>query len=100
MMSPYMKPDIHPPYHRPVYVTCVCGTTFATGSTQAAIKVEICSACHPFYTGKHKLVDVAGRLDKFRQRLKEKEDLGQKRLAQAAKPKKKATKKIQVTRLS
>lgn len=88
-----MKPDIHPTYTRPVQVTCACGTTFTTGSTQADLKVEICSACHPFYTGKHKLVDVAGRLDKFRQRLEH----------VAAKPrptKKKAHKPSQVTRLS
>ena len=63
-----MKPDIHPTYHRPVDVTCVCGTTFTTGSTQAGIKVEICSACHPFYTGKQKVVDTGGRVDKFRKK--------------------------------
>ncbi len=64
-----MKQDIHPPYHDAVKVTCSCGNTFETGSTQSEISVEVCSACHPFYTGKSKLVDTAGRVDKFQQRL-------------------------------
>lgn len=98
-----MKPDIHPIYHRPVAVTCACGHTFKTGSTEKEIKVEICSNCHPFYTGKHKLVDAAGRVDKFRQRQKGSEEITTKRLHQAhtEKAKKKATKKaVTVTRIS
>lgn len=63
-----MKTDIHPTYHRPVTVTCSCGHTFKTGSTVKEITVEVCSNCHPFYTGKQKLVDTAGRVDKFRKR--------------------------------
>lgn len=63
-----MKEGIHPTYHEKVKVTCSCGNTFATGSTEKSLAVEVCSACHPFYTGKQKLVDVAGRVDKFRQR--------------------------------
>lgn len=66
-----MKTDIHPAYNTEVTVTCACGNTFVTGSTQTAISVEVCSACHPFYTGKQKLVDVAGRVDKFKKRLEE-----------------------------
>lgn len=65
-----MKTKIHPTYSETVTVTCACGNTFQTGSTESAIEVEVCSNCHPFYTGKQKLVDAAGRVDKFQQRLK------------------------------
>lgn len=63
-----MKDGIHPTYNPTVKVTCSCGHVFETGSTEKAIHVEVCSHCHPFYTGKQKLVDTAGRVDKFRQR--------------------------------
>jgi large subunit ribosomal protein L31 len=66
-----MKTDIHPRYNEEITVTCVCGHSFKTGSTSDKIQVEVCSNCHPFYTGKSKLVDAAGRVDKFQQRLKE-----------------------------
>jgi len=59
-----MKPKIHPEYKKCV-VTCACGNTFITRSTVGDMKVEICSACHPFFTGKQKLVDSAGRIEKF-----------------------------------
>jgi large subunit ribosomal protein L31 len=59
-----MKKDIHPNYQQ-ITVTCACGNTFQTGSTAQAIHVEICSQCHPFYTGKQHLVDTAGRVDRF-----------------------------------
>jgi large subunit ribosomal protein L31 len=64
-----MKADIHPAYHE-ITVTCSCGSTFQTRSTTKgdAIAVDVCSACHPFYTGKQKLVDTAGRVDKFRRK--------------------------------
>ncbi len=60
-----MKNGIHPEYHHDAVVKCACGNSFTTGSTQKELKVEICSQCHPFYTGKQKLVDVGGRVDKF-----------------------------------
>lgn len=60
-----MKNNIHPKYYPDCKVTCVCGNTFLTGSTEPEIKVELCSACHPFYTGKQKLVDTARRVEKF-----------------------------------
>ena len=60
-----MKEGIHPEYQRAV-VHCACGNEFETGSTLKEIKVEICSNCHPFFTGKQKLVDAAGRVEKFR----------------------------------
>lgn len=60
-----MKNDIHPKYFPEATVTCACGNTFVTGSTLAEIKTELCSKCHPFYTGKQKLVDAARRVEKF-----------------------------------
>jgi large subunit ribosomal protein L31 len=60
-----MKSDIHPEYIR-CQVTCGCGNKFVTRSTKPEIHVEICAACHPFYTGKQKFVDTAGRIEKFR----------------------------------
>jgi len=62
-----MKTDIHPKYFE-CQVTCGCGETFTTRSTKKEIKVEICSACHPFYTGRQKFVDTAGRVEKFLRR--------------------------------
>lgn len=64
-----MKQEIHPEYHNDVKVACSCGNSFVTGSTLSAINVEICSSCHPFYTGQQKLVDTAGRVDKFQARM-------------------------------
>ncbi|MCX6796344.1 MAG: 50S ribosomal protein L31 [Candidatus Falkowbacteria bacterium] len=60
-----MKKDIHPKYYPEAKVICACGNTFSTGSTLPDIKTELCSACHPFYTGKQKLVDTARRVEKF-----------------------------------
>lgn len=59
-----MKQGIHPEYHQ-ARITCACGETFVTGSTKKAIRVEICSKCHPFYTGQRKFVDAEGRVQKF-----------------------------------
>jgi len=62
-----MKADIHPDYVE-TQVTCSCGNTFTTRSTQGTIRVELCNECHPFYTGKQKLVDTGGRIDRFERR--------------------------------
>jgi large subunit ribosomal protein L31 len=64
-----MKADIHPNYHD-VQVTCSCGNVFTTKSTMAKndFHIEVCAACHPFYTGKQKIVDTAGRVEKFNQK--------------------------------
>ena len=63
-----MKPDIHPRYDV-ITITCACGNTFTTKSThEGDLHVEVCSACHPFYTGQQKIVDTAGRVEKFRRR--------------------------------
>jgi large subunit ribosomal protein L31 len=63
-----MKSDIHPTYYKDAKVSCACGNKFTVGSTRPEIKVEICSACHPFYTGKGKLIDTAGRAERFKAR--------------------------------
>ena len=62
-----MKSKIHPEYHE-IVVTCACGSSFATRSTKKDLKVEICSSCHPFFTGKQKLIDTAGRVERFNTR--------------------------------
>ena len=68
-----MKKDIHPEYTLST-VSCACGNTFQTRSTAGDLHVEICSACHPFFTGKQKLVDSAGRVEKYRQKYGIKEE--------------------------
>lgn len=89
-----MKTDIHPTYNKDVKVTCACGNTFTTGSTEEKIEVEICSNCHPFYTGIEKVVDSAGRVEKFKARMNIKADTksktekrAEKRAARASKEK-------------
>lgn len=62
-----MKDGIHPEYHN-VTAKCACGATFEMGTVMDGIKVEICSDCHPYFTGKQKLIDTAGRIEKFKQR--------------------------------
>jgi len=64
-----MKTDIHPTYFPEAKVICACGNTFTTGATVPEIKLEICSACHPYFTGKEKLVDTEGRVEKFQRRM-------------------------------
>lgn len=63
-----MKKDIHPTYFPQATVVCACGKTFHVGSTKEKIDVEICSQCHPFYSGNEKLLDAAGRVEKFKAR--------------------------------
>lgn len=63
-----MKTGIHPTYFPKATVRCACGNTFTVGSTQEKIEVEICSACHPFYTGADKIIDTAGRVERFKAR--------------------------------
>jgi large subunit ribosomal protein L31 len=62
-----MKPEIHPEY-KEVEVRCACGNTFMTRSTKGELRLEICSVCHPFYTGKQKLIDTAGMVERFERR--------------------------------
>jgi len=67
-----MKKDIHPTYHSDAKITCACGTVLDIGSTIEAISVELCSNCHPFYTGKQKIIDTARRVEKFQARASKK----------------------------
>lgn len=67
-----MKTDIHPKYFPTSKVKCACGNTYIVGSTKENIEVEICNICHPFFTGKERLVDSAGRVEKFKDRLAKK----------------------------
>lgn len=64
-----MQNSIHPTYHDKAKVKCACGNSFTVGSTREDLSVSICSSCHPFYTGNEKIVDTAGRVDRFKKRL-------------------------------
>ena len=74
-----MKQNIHTQYHPNAKVTCVCGAEYNIGSTLKEIELEVCANCHPFYTGKGKLVDTAGRVDRFRERAAAQEKIAQMR---------------------
>ena len=63
-----MKDKIHPKYYNDAQIICSCGNTFTTGSTKKTMRVELCSACHPFYTGERRMIDTAGRVERFKQR--------------------------------
>ncbi len=63
------KTDIHPQYFKEAAITCTCGATHAMGSTKDALRLDICSNCHPFYSGNQKLIDTAGRVDRFREKM-------------------------------
>ncbi|MEA3442025.1 MAG: 50S ribosomal protein L31 [Chloroflexota bacterium] len=63
-----MKDKIHPKYYDNAKVSCLCGNTFTTGSTKPEIRVEVCSKCHPFYTGTQRIVDTMGRVERFKKR--------------------------------
>jgi len=90
-----MKKDIHPKYYPKAKVTCACGNSFNVGSTQKELKVEICSVCHPFYTGKQKLVDTARRVEKFQARAAKQKETATKRIGKKAKKEKRAKVKKQ-----
>lgn len=78
-----MKKEIHPKYFDKTKVKCSCGADFEVGSTIPEIKVEICSNCHPLYTGNKKLVDTAGRVDRFKMRLQKSQSLQKAKTAKA-----------------
>lgn len=63
-----LKEGIHPNYNHDAVVKCACGNTFTTGSVKKELKVEICSKCHPFFTGRQKIVDTGGRVERFRKK--------------------------------
>jgi large subunit ribosomal protein L31 len=90
-----MKANIHPQWHDDAVITCACGATFTTGSTSPTLTVEICSQCHPFFTGEMRFVDTQGRVDKF---MKKREESAAKRTAiQAARAAKKKAATKQTT---
>lgn len=90
-----MKKDIHPAYFPKAVIKCSCGNSFEVGSTIKELKVEICSACHPFYTGKQKLVDTAGRVDKFQARASKQAETAKTHKGKKAKKVKAQTKKVE-----
>ena len=87
-----MKKEIHPNYYSDAKVTCACGNSFTVGSTQKELTVEICSMCHPFYTGKQKLLDTARRVEKFQERLAKKEKVSATRKGKKTKREDRTTK--------
>lgn len=93
-----MKKDIHPKYYPEAKVVCACGNSFTAGSTMPEIRVEICSACHPFYTGKQKLVDTARRVEKFQAKMEAKKEMAKvrkgKKIKRATKARVKVSKKV------
>jgi large subunit ribosomal protein L31 len=90
-----MKKDIHPKYYPNAKVTCACGNTFETGSTKPEIRTDLCSACHPFFTGEMRIVDTAGQVDRFVKRLEKRTEMIQQEVkAKAPKPVAKRSKKI------
>jgi len=93
-----MKKDIHPKYHEKAKVICACGNEFTVGSTVPEIHVELCSVCHPFYTGKQKLVDTAGRVDRFKARMAKKTEAAKTRKGKKAKKSAQAKKKAKKTK--
>ena len=80
-----MKKDIHPAYYTNAKITCACGNSFITGSTQKELKIELCSACHPFYTGKQKLVDSTRRVEKFQAKVDAQKEIAKTRKGKKAK---------------
>ena len=70
-----MKKDIHPQYYPDAQIKCACGNVMIVGSTKPEMEVEICSKCHPFFTGGEKLVDIAGRVEKFKERAKKSQQI-------------------------
>ncbi|MFH1956493.1 MAG: 50S ribosomal protein L31 [Patescibacteria group bacterium] len=84
-----MKKDVHPKYCEKAVIKCVCGNEITTGSTKEKMGVEICSACHPFFTGKEKLIDTAGRVEKFKSRREKSESVKKTRSVKKQRAKKK-----------
>ncbi|MER3398874.1 MAG: 50S ribosomal protein L31 [Chloroflexota bacterium] len=72
-----MKPKIHPQYYPNAQVICACGNTFTTGSTKPVLRVEVCSRCHPFFTGEQRIVDTAGRVERFLRRYGREQEQGE-----------------------
>jgi large subunit ribosomal protein L31 len=93
-----MKKDIHPKYHQ-AKVTCTCGNTFTIGSTIEEIEVELCSKCHPFYTGKQKLIDDAGIINKYEKRLANQAKVAKTKIGKKAKKVRNTVKKTKAKKI-
>ena len=78
-----MKQGIHPKYYSDCQVSCACGNKFTTGSTVEKIEVDVCSKCHPFFTGQQKFVDIKGRIDKFKEKVAKGKANTEKKLSKA-----------------
>lgn len=89
-----MKTAIHPTYNSEVTVNCACGNSFVTGSTRDEIVIELCSKCHPFYTGKQKLVDTARRVDRFQKIVEKKDDAAKGKKGRTAKREARSSKRV------
>ena len=72
-----MKDKIHPKYYPEATVACACGNTWTTGATQEEIRTDVCSACHPFFTGEQRIVDTAGQVERFMRRLERKVEISE-----------------------
>ncbi len=72
-----MRKDIHPTYYPGATVICACGNTWTTGATQKLVRTDVCSACHPFFTGEQRIVDTAGQVERFMRRLERKVELSE-----------------------
>jgi large subunit ribosomal protein L31 len=72
-----MKKDIHPAYYTEAKVVCACGNTWTTGATQEVVRTDVCSACHPFFTGEQRIVDTAGQVERFMRRLEKKVEIAE-----------------------
>lgn len=90
-----MKKDIHPKYYPAAKIVCACGNIITTGAAVSEMKVEICSACHPFYTGKKKLIDATGRVDRFK---KLKEKATERKIVKAKREEEKKARKTKIVR--
>ncbi len=73
-----MKKGIHPEFYTDAQVICACGNTFITGATKKVIRTDVCSACHPFFTGEQRIVDTGGQVERFKKRLKKTEEMSRK----------------------
>lgn len=87
-----MKKNIHPKYFSEAKIICACGNVITTGSVKEEMKIEVCSACHPFYTGKKRLVDSTGRVDRFKKRMEKSERMAAEKMERTEAKKKPAVK--------
>lgn len=93
-----MRKDIHPKYNSEAKITCACGNVITTGSVKPEMKIEVCSACHPFYTGKKRLVDSTGRVDRFKKRMEKSEKMAAEKMERAENKKKPVIKEAKIAK--